>query len=379
MVTFLNIIIIFFCFSYCKIVRFNSLFLGNSYNFIFRMSSPDKQKYFELCLTHDVIFTRVKYFDTDYRKSVSVKEEAAIDFGNERGKKCKVCSDTFRFGGEEIMKEHRFNFLLFEEEMSEFDCVGLQYKIRYPQYSFIHQLYSANYISRMAFGIGEGGEWIYFEDFPKKEKKKYSEKCYIDKDYDYWGCKLNYIKLNNELFPNTNYAYLEANEDLIFAPKKYYDLIIDHLFSKHFKEGNCLHKNLFGEIKLVCKGKTIEEFLPIYFGFGGIEFNLSNFDLFSETTGKGYKFKIEQSKDDNWKFGTMFFREFPVLFDYDNGTVSFYSDEPFSTYQWKDIPKSQGKEMVQPQRKFFLINIFILSSFTIMLAIKSLKLQLNKK
>ena len=188
--------------------------------------------------------------------------------------------------------------------------------------------------------------------------------------------KIYYIKNNRkELIIDDDNVKLDPSNYLIYAPKIYFESILDNFFKKYIDDDIC-YLNYFNEyISIICDKSdkfTIEEirtFPSIYLDHIKLNytFELSYKDLFVEKYNI-YWFLVISDRlfyTTGWTFGNFFMRKYQLIFNIESKEIGFYNPK-LSKYKTKIDEKNKKNENSQ---NTFLYIILIISLCIILFGI----------
>lgn len=238
-----------------------------------------------------------------------------------------------------------------------FDSVPLAYQFKNISYSFPHTLYNLKYINRRSFTFifqnRDNGTLIFGESISNYIKKPYQTSCNIDRNLNIWSCKLVEIKVNNNIYSNTDISLFQSNVKAIKAPKQFMKYLNETIFDKLYSEKFCVYELYWDCETIKCECDKIQQDIRIDFNFDNNIFSFFKDDLFQQVN-KSCSFLIEENiKGENkWFIGTSFYHKYITDFDYDNARVTFFSDSPFNS-------KIDKKRIIKGISIFFEILMFL--------------------
>ena len=214
--------------------------------------------------------------------------------------------------------------------------------------NIINKLYLGGYIKKkilyfnfkdeMAANLMMGS----IPDYINNNNKLYST-CHINENNKNWNCIITHLLLDD------NYNFYQANVldaaaifstglEKIYAPRNTLDLFINNYFKNfpNYKEESCMIKILSGIHQIYC----LRSFLNIkgpsfHFIMNGYAYKVPFEDLFDDVYTDSYNsyklFKIEfyETEKNEWYFGTVFLRQYEVVFDADNKVMGFYGGNKY--------------------------------------------------
>lgn len=223
------------------------------------------------------------------------------------------------------------------------EAIGLAYKFKEQSLSLIHNLYLNDYIDRLSFGFVINDDkrgLLYFGSIPDKLiKNSYKTKLKVDESKNTWGAKVT--KVGDYI--NNDYAYFNSGDELILAPYDYLSFI-ENVYLKDYISNKTCQRNVdestrdYIKIYYSCDCNYISYVAGFDIIIDGHRFELKNEELFT-TYYRDCRFVIEHktSNPDQWVFGAHFIRQYNILFDYEDSSITFYTDKPIKTEYYSII------------------------------------------
>lgn len=215
---------------------------------------------------------------------------------------------------------------------------GFAFKFEDERFSLIHQLFSQGIIQKKAFGIGEYNTQsdygsLYYGGIPEEEtlNKQFKGKCKVNSSYSTWSCNLKSVDIGGNSYHTENdYMYFQTNSKFMIVPKRFL-LFLNLTILNHYN-GNCFFRE-YGDAIITFKCiNDIVYMLPNYtFVFDDYSFSIpmKEFFHFGDEISESILLsdtKITEGKD-IWMFGNHFLSKYIKLFDYDDESITFYSDQ----------------------------------------------------
>ena len=235
--------------------------------------------------------------------------------------------------------------------------VALGYGFKNTNYSITHLLYQQKLINKLQFSITYDNKGFYSLNFGgvPKGNKPYYGKCDIDTNKISWGCNL--IQVNDYVPKNNSYVTFSTTFDnMIYVPHEF----MEYLKAKYFETESCGFNKTF-----YCDEKSFPRIAEISFYFeGNLKVTVPLFRLLHvETTNNVFSVKHNntfylQIYDgstkgfNHWVLPISVFYDYDILFDYDDKTITFYSEHNDVAY--KDINKKVMKQL------FFIADVVLL-------------------
>lgn len=208
-------------------------------------------------------------------------------------------------------------------------------------FSFIEGLYKDNKIEKKIFAhkwTSEKNGILYIGEYPLTNREIPYYNFYTCKSSDkfgeinqFWNCKINGINIDNKYFDyssNEEIGIFSTGEKFIFAPENRIDIINNiKNYSKWGRE-NCIIDEWTAYKELHCNyiGFKYSYFPSVYFDFNGYKIKLQSEDLFYYNDNKKYYrlLIVPTNKKDYWIFGSILTNKNNMIFNYENGTVTFF-------------------------------------------------------
>ena len=124
---------------------------------------------------------------------------------------------------------------------------------------------------------------------------------------------------------NDYYSLFQTNSKQISVPSRYYDFLHQSYMKQMINQEVC---NLNPDKQYVCKSSFVSNLsFSLELDFDGMSLQLDTKDLF-EDNGVWSSLIIKRNDNPNeWKIGTGVLHKLNILFDYDDKSISFYSNE----------------------------------------------------
>lgn len=360
--------LIFLCYNSQRItcnknVKVNFTINAESYNLVTFFGTPPIETFLEIRL--DVDFTycffnrRKKDNYSSTLKNISY-EFIQIKGGSFTGYKSidVLQNDDF------YIKDYCFYYFLAANN-SIYDTFSLSYKYRDSKMSIVEHLYNNGEIPQKTFGFYQHdllGKVLYFGDLPNEVSNifNYSVKCQVIENNNSfgWNLKLSKVKFQNYTFYSSAFSELNVNINEIYAPREFIDFLINHFFERKILKNYCsliFSKNR--ERKIRCE-RHIELLFPnITFVFDDNEFTIGSKSLFKTMLDRIYFQIIENTYNNQWIFGILFMDQFATLFNYDDKSITFYSE--YSNIKSNKLNIVKGDQNKKEIILLYIINIFL--------------------
>lgn len=215
--------------------------------------------------------------------------------------------------------------------------VGFAFKFEDEKYSVIHQMYNSNKILQKKFALvpdrkhnNQNGTF-YFGDIPEGlivNKKR--GKCSINENYHTWGCNIDKIIIGDNIVHTINqYAHFSVSNNNIFVPSSFFSIIERDLFANYMKNMECKKEKYNDKMHFYCTDTVIGTFPDIQIVFGKTKLTIPTDKLFiCDFYSKCDFLMINRlDYDDHFIIGTPLLSSLDLLFDYDDKSLTFYSNE----------------------------------------------------
>ena len=289
---------------------------------------------FELDMTIDFTWVHLLLFDIPEIINVNETNTFILE-----GQQCLF--DTYLFNISLTDTINLDNFIVFHRvnsAMEGFDSFPLGYTIRNESFSVIHTLYNNHLIDHKKFCIffnTTESSQIFFGGLPDniKENYQYNKSCEVVEGYPSWGCQMKKIIIGDYTYENNHYQYFQANDYLIYAPLDFMLYLSNTVFKEHLQNNTC---KFYKDVKIKafqCNCEIKKYFKDISFIFNDIMLTFNSNELFGEYVDV-CELKIKQNyiNDTQWIFGHMVLSKYPTIFDYEESSITFYSNSDLSIH-----------------------------------------------
>ena len=249
--------------------------------------------------------------------------------------------------------------------------VGLGFKFKDEEYSFIHQLYKNKHIDRLIYAIHFDGNYyggsVLFGGLPNdiKEYNKYKGNCKVDDHFSSWGCNVTNIKIKEINVQLNNYTIFHSTFYGVFYSKMLFKLFSEGL-QEQISEHTCGLYNEGENVStfIMCdKEFILNSNLTLNISFNNLIVSLPIKELFERGAGKDMFVSMIYNNPSPYYskydiiFGSHFFKLFNyTVFDYENNEINFYSN-------------SISINMIETQSSLLVKSFYIITSVTLLLFI----------
>ena len=243
--------------------------------------------------------------------------------------------------------------LLVASEDEYQECADGVLSLKYPKEpndvrNILNKLYLSGFIKKKTLYFNFKDEMAAIlkigsiPDYIINDKKNYSTR-HINDNNKNWNCLVTYILLDDSYnFYQANVidatAIFSTGLEKIYAPSNNIDLFINNYFKSfpNYNEKSCTVKVLSGIHQIYCLRNFLKIKGPsIHFIMNGYAYRISFDDLFEDVYTDSYNsyklFKIEfyETEKNEWYFGTVFLKQYEIVFDADNKLMGFYGDNKY--------------------------------------------------
>lgn len=324
------------------IEKYHNLFRGNLIKI--DLGTPPQFIFSQIYLKHNFSFTTPYSFKRLSSTTYSPEEGTKTIIVEQKEKKVQIFKETLTLVENKKISIPNFS-LYYLENFTELSHEGLALGRLFENetFSLIHQLYLNKYITKKGFGFSEeenesGKGVIYFGNLPQEvTMEKVKGKIYVkDTNDNKWNTKVTKVLINQgkndiiEYIPTFNKSYFDVNENTIYVPESFMFYLNETVFKHLIQDKYCTFSDRFDtkQYHFECSCSVIQSFPEITFVIDNIGLTMKNYDLFEEAFGYCY-FLIESNYPefgDLWIFQTPLINKLTTFFDYDDNSISFYSN-----------------------------------------------------
>ena len=225
--------------------------------------------------------------------------------------------------------------------------------LKYPKESndvrnIVNKLYLSGFIQKKILYFNFKDEMVgnlmigKIPDYINTDNKIYST-CGINDNNNNWNCLVTHLLLddNYNFYQATvidSIAIFSTGLEKIYVPRNTIDLFINNYFKNFpdYEEKSCIIKIISGIHQIYCLRSFLNVKGPsIHFIMNGYAYRVPFDDLFEDVYTDSYNsyklFKIEfyETEKNEWFFGTVFLKQYEVVFDADNKVMGFYGDNKY--------------------------------------------------
>lgn len=240
-------------------------------------------------------------------------------------------SDQISMNEESIIID---NFQMYYVNIKSEDFVnglGLGCLITNPSFSLLYLLKEKQFTDNMSFGFSPikfGKGEMFFGKIPNSYKMQYPYHVNWNVKND-WECYVSHIMIGKSIY-KYNYkkgGKIHTDFNGIIAPNSFMEFLLENVFKEKVQQGGC-RKNFWKTKKsIVCTCSEVNSFpdIVIFIHGKGITFTKDVlFNAFIDDCDLIFEGIDEMNEE--FVFGTSFLSSFISWFDYDNKTISLYSN-----------------------------------------------------
>ena len=312
----------------------NLYMYGGSHNDLYIWTIDTEAKYTRI--------SNALYETTDSHSETKVFKGEMTMYLREGEVKGELYEDKFFFDEDKASMNviNNLNYIVYRNnglEIIDPSVLAFAFKVNKENYSLTHLLKNKGTIDKRQFGIEKdiNGGCIYLGGFPDEYVINDSvSKFKVQTRRGLWEIPLSYIYIGNisYVYENVYYeneynAIMATGTKNILAPKQFYQKYIIDYYLKEYIGNNTCSKKDYGNYDITCKCDDIRYLEAISFIFGNKQFTFTYEDLFYTFEQLCLFAIVQNTKDDEWKFGLTFLLKYKTLFDYDSKSISFYSKD----------------------------------------------------
>ena len=335
-----SIFLFFFFFKYEIQSKFISAEFTNrlsAYHMPIYFGTPPKKLNLDIDMAIDYTWTTSFLYPQNSKTQQFHPSEDILSFSNKRTIQPDRVTDKAQIVNLDSNNNITIDFLFYylKYKMSlDYEAIGLAYKFHDQSLSLIHNLYTNDYIDKLAFGFvteNDRGGLIFFGGLPENvTENKIMTKFKVDDRKNTWGLKLS--RVGNYI--NSAYAYLNCGLELILAPYDFFNYLENDYLKDYLDNKTCsreIDQSIidYKRVYYRCNCENIKFFPSINFIFDGKTFELKNSELFDDSYNScDFAIQHKTSNPDEWVFGAHFIKNYITLFDYEDNSISFFTKEP---------------------------------------------------
>lgn len=287
---------------------------------------------FELNLATPFLWITKDYFERIEKENITVHGIETVEYKGRPVEGIHLESSV-EFANSLVEKIHYFA-IEFDELESQYESFPLALNYYDDKFNFIKVLKKNNKISREVFGFlinrrVEGTFYIGgFDDL--SIRFPYQTKLKVPRDAKKWGFKMHSIEFMNKTFTVDKFVMFQSSDISIYASEEFMKMVNETFFNEYFEKGVCEYMYSSQWERIYCQCSNFNNLdINITFNLGDRKFELNKYYLFDNYFETGdCPFNIEINKQNKTEFilGTPFLSAFPMLFDYEDKSITFYSE-----------------------------------------------------
>lgn len=246
-----------------------------------------------------------------------------------------------------------------------FDSFPLAFSFKNKSLSIIHTLYENNIIDSLSFGFSyqENEQYLYIGALPEDLTNEYKDKKIIkvDKEYKTWGTVINNITMGKYTFNKKYYGYFQANTFPISAPKEFITFLCETVFKEYLEQGQCTIVQESFTKYISCQCNILNEMNDMQIFFDDTLIPISIKYLIKSNNSNRCTLQIKENEIDKdiekFIFGISFLTQYPSLFDYEDESITFFSNKPCS---FSNETFSKPKKIITVLIILIVLNIILL-------------------
>ena len=314
-----------------------------------RFGTPSLIKYFLLDLENSINVLVTDVINTSssnkhYSTSINIlNPHEEINLYNMQIQSIRI-EDVFQLEGYPYELRLPFNFVN-KTTLICYDQISLCSSFKNESTSLVHVLYNSKLISYKKFGISlnnMNSGVLCLGGFPKQIIKSLPYKHKFNnanKQSNKWTLNLNGIIIgdvinNSQIYVQNEIGLLSTRERFIYAPIDFFVYLnTSNVMKMMFEQNICFVQTINDVYEILCKCGFLNRLENITFVIEGYMIQMYPFKLFRSYYDKclfqikGYFEHNNHNYESKWVFGNLFMKEYSMLFDYEDKTITFYSQE----------------------------------------------------
>lgn len=235
------------------------------------------------------------------------------------------------------------SLLKFYNFLSSFDTdnsLTFAFDIKDKEHSLLHALFTQNEITILSFGLFQDKTGkvldLYLGGFPTtmiSSMKVFV--CPVNLSYSSWGCTLNKVIVdsNNDneigVYINRDKSYFQSRRNQIYTPISFWNEFKAKYLDDYVKKNICENKYVY---YFYCDNNIVDIFPKISFVFESTIITIDNKYLFRKIGNKKELLIFPNENNScEWELGVGFMMAFPMEFNYETSSISFYSNNTFKS------------------------------------------------
>lgn len=318
-----------------KVIEVQYQLLSDTYLIHISIGDPFQRIFFVISLSQEFSFTNSILYVKERSSFYSHYDIYPITINNQTVIAEEI-SDSFEiYKTDCIIKD--FHFLLLTQKYLGFQSqLSFSYNNNRTDLNFIDALFNQKVISRKQFSFSkveiENKGTLYLGELQKNiTEKKFKYSCEVNKKHSSWGCDIQDITIGETKIPLNEYASFSVELSSVISTSSFFNSLYDNLFKQYIVESKCkLEENDSKFRYYYCDCDSVEEGFPtFFFSFGEMIIPIEGKELFNKLSRYCFfNIKTYNSQQNEWIIGLSIIKKYITQFDYDKGTITFYSDKP---------------------------------------------------
>lgn len=322
--------------SFVNLIPLRAFSPGDSICITLNIGEYTSDEVFEVNMATDVMWVRDPEYMEEEDISVSLVKTKISPFSDEiQNIAVKMTGPVFINSECPIVPEYSLYYI---ENWTTFEAFPLCFAFKNLENSLTHVLFDMGVVDKRGFFISANPVLVDLGGPPSEviDAYRYREKCEVLKGFKTWGCQLNYILLNNStVYNNSYYAYFQAATRHFYFPVEFYRKFSEEVLERLFNDKIC-------EWNLECDCGRLKRYQidDIVFVFEDNMIRVDKSALFDWE--KKCTLLVRETSEDLFVIGMKIFNIYPMYFDYDEETITFYSKRSIEKFKAnEDQPKNK--------------------------------------
>ena len=304
---------------------------GGNFHILFEMGDPAQMVFLRVDMAQSGSWLTHNVYRPEHSYTGRTQSESSIQIGF-FSYDSQIKTETIKIQNKNFnLNNFYFHYLDFNRPEGTYDSLALPYSFSDNKMSLVHQLYNNGVLSKKQFSfvpIDDELGYVYLGYLPKEKMEKEHFKkiasCNVDKRYNTWGCNIDKVYIDTNVYASDHYAYFNPTTKETLVPHSFMSFFSETFMREYLNNGICSNSKGYDSYQCDCSKLTSIPTMVIMLGGQSLELNKDV--LFRATNGK-CELKLKTNPMNmNWVFGTDFIEQHITTFNYDKGTIEIYSN-----------------------------------------------------
>lgn len=322
-----------------KIIYLNYTLFVNEYGVVVKLGNPVDYKTYYFEMEKNYTWASFTYYSRNRTTTAKSIKTIPLYIGPYH-KIFELLQDELSFPNiEQSFIIPNFTFYYLKTYVPIFDSISLSRTFYDINTSLVHSLYDHRLIDKLKFGYHSFNftdGLIYFGGIPADViNGKYSIKYNVDKTMSTWSPHIDKIMIGDREYVNKYPAFIQSKERRILIPKEIQKFVNETYFLKYMKNKTCSYSSGYGYNFFVCKCSITNYLKSFKFVIMNKIIEIDMQYLMRDLKSGDCQILFEENfiDPDMFTLGMPFLQTFVSVFNYEDDTITFYSDKEFPFYQ----------------------------------------------